>query len=193
MDRTALIRRLRLYVITDGHKAQMERVSEALEAGVTAMQLRAKEGSTRALVQMGQTLAATCRRRGALFIVNDRLDVALACGADGVHLGLDDLPLPAARAIAGPNLVIGASVGTVGEALEAQAQGADYLGVGSVFHTLSKADAGPPIGMEGLRQVAQATPLPVVAIGGITVENAAFTLSSGAVGVAVIRAVWDAP
>lgn len=193
MDRPALIRRLRLYLITDGHEAQMERVGDVLEAGVTAVQLRAKECSTATLVQMARTLAANCRRRGALFIVNDRLDVALACGADGVHLGPDDLPLAAARAIAGPHFVIGASAGTVEEAVAAEAQGADYLGVGSVFHTLSKEDAGSPIGVEGLRQVVQATPLPVVAIGGITAENAAFTLVAGAVGVAVIRAVWDAP
>jgi len=121
--------------------------------------------------------------------VNDRLDIALAASADGVHLGPEDLPVRAARRVAGPGLLIGASTGTPDEALVAWEEGADYLGCGSVFRTRSKADAGEPIGLQGLEAVVVAVPLPVIAIGGITPENAPSVWRSGAAGVAVISAL----
>jgi thiamine-phosphate pyrophosphorylase len=126
-------------------------------------------------------------------IVNDRVDVALAIDADGVHVGQDDMPAPLARRLLGAGRILGVSAGTVEEALQAQADGADYLGTGDVYGTPSKADAGAPIGVAGLAAVARAVAIPVVAIGGIQVGNAAAAIRAGASGVAVISAVVGAP
>ena len=165
----------------------------ALRGGATAIQLRNKAASARDLCAAGAALRAACAERGALFIVNDRLDVALACGADGVHLGQDDLPAALARRIGGPGLVIGVSAASPEEARTAARDGADYLGAGSVHATATKADAGPPIGLAGLRRVVEASPLPVVAIGGIGAGEAPGAVGAGASGVAVARAVVGAP
>lgn len=192
----ALRRALQVYVLTDRASArgrlEVDLVAAALAGGATAVQLRDKERPARELHALGRALADLCAARGALFVVNDRLDVALACGADGVHLGQDDLPAGAARAVAGPALVIGVSAATPDEAAAAADAGADYLGVGSVFATRTKADAGAPIGPEGLSRVARSTGLPVVAIGGLRPENAGLALSAGAAGVAAISAVISA-
>jgi len=185
-----LRRALRLYVIVPRCDGLAE---EALAGGATAVQLRAKDLSGRALYAEACALVRLCARYGALCIVNDRLDVALAAAADGVHLGADDLPLDRARAVAGPGFLIGASAGTVAEAEEAVRRGADYLGVGTVWPTSSKGDAGPPIGVDGLRAIVQVTSLPVVGIGGITVANAALVRRAGAAGVAVIQGVLGDP
>ncbi|MDD1725113.1 MAG: thiamine phosphate synthase, partial [Methanospirillum sp.] len=123
------------------------------------------------------------------FIVNDRLDIALASGADGVHLGQDDLPLKEARKIVPRSFIIGVSVGTVGEAERAEKEGADYLGVGPVYQTGTKTDAGPVVGLSLLRLIRSRTSLPLVAIGGITYERVPEVIASGADGVAVISAV----
>ncbi len=168
-------------------------MEEAILGGATAVQLRAKDMGTRDMLEAGTRLGAVCLRHGVLFVVNDRLDVALACGADGVHLGPDDLPVAAARRIAGPGFIIGGSAGTLQEARDLEAAGASYLGVGSVFPTTSKADAGAPIGIEGLRVIVKAVRIPVVGIGGITANNAAAVRASRAVGVAVIGAVFGVP
>jgi thiamine-phosphate diphosphorylase len=133
------------------------------------------------------------RQAKALFIVNDRLDVALAAEADGVHVGQDDLPVEIARKIAGGNFIIGASSATLDEARRAAAAGADYLGIGTIFPTDSKADTGPALGLEILGQIKQATNLPVIAIGGITGDNAPSVLEAGADGLAVISAITGAP
>jgi len=125
-------------------------------------------------------------------IVNDRLDVALAVDADGVHVGQDDMPAALARQLMGGKIV-GVSATTVEEALQAQADGADYLGVGPIYPTGTKPDAVPPIGLEGLAQIVRAVEIPVVAIGGISEENAAEVIACGAEGVAVISAVVSAP
>ncbi len=129
------------------------------------------------------------REAGVLFIVNDRPDVALACGADGVHLGQSDMPVGTARQLAPPGFVIGASVGTVREAQEAEQSGADYVALSPVFATGSKDDAGPGHGLDELRAIRAAVRLPVLAIGGITRENAAEVIAAGADGIAVISAV----
>jgi thiamine-phosphate diphosphorylase len=188
----ALRQALAVYVITDRGsqrgRGEVEIAEAALAGGATAIQLRGKELATRELCTLASALRSVCARHGALFVVNDRLDVALACGADGVHLGQDDLPVAAARRLA-PALVLGVSAATPEEARAAAAAGADYLGVGSVFATGSKPDAGAAIGPEGLGRVVAATSLPVVAIGGITANNAVRALATGAVGVAVISAV----
>jgi thiamine-phosphate pyrophosphorylase len=126
---------------------------------------------------------------GCLFFVNDRVDVAMAAGADGVHLGQEDLELEAARRLAGNEMAIGISATTVEEARRAEEGGADYLGVGPVYATPSKADAARPIGLEGLRTIRDAVTLPIVAIGGITETNARQVFEAGANGIAVISAV----
>ncbi len=192
----ALRRALQVYVLTDRVAArgrpEVELVAAALAGGATAIQLRDKERSARELCSLGTALAELCFQSGALFIVNDRLDVALACGASGVHLGQDDLPAARARAVAGPLLVIGVSAATREEAAAAAAAGADYVGVGAVFSTRTKGDAGAPIGTEGLAHVARTSRLPVVAIGGIGPENAGSAIAAGAVGVAAVSAVMAA-
>ena len=193
---STLARRLSLIVIADaafaGGVDLVQRVSVALRAGAPAVQLRVKGGSGRAEYEFAMKLREETRSHGALFFINDRVDVALACGADGAHLGDDDLPLAAARRIVPPAFLLGRSAGDVATARTAQREGADYLGVGAVFRTGSKADAGSPIGLRGLRQVVEEVTIPVVGIGGIDVENATAVRDSGAAGVAVIRAVLGA-
>ena len=193
---SALARRLSLIVIADTAFADgidlVQRVSAVLRAGAPAVQLRAKGESGRAEYELAVKLREETRSHGALFFVNDRVDVALACGADGAHLGDDDLPLAAARRIVPPAFLLGRSAGDAATARTAQREGADYLGVGAVFHTGSKADAGSPIGPQGLRQVVEAVTIPVVGIGGIGVENAPAVQDAGAAGVAVIRAMLGA-
>jgi thiamine-phosphate pyrophosphorylase len=185
--------RLAVYVITDRALArgrdEVAIARAALRGGATALQLRGKQQDARPLCELGRALLRATREAGALLIVNDRLDVALAIGADGVHLGQDDLPCAEARRIAGPGLLIGVSAESPRLAAAAERDGADYLGTGSVYATSSKADAGEPIGLAGLAEVVAATRLPVVAIGGIGPANAAACVAAGACGVAVISAV----
>ncbi len=183
---------LTLYVLTAREasgRSHEEQVERAIEGGATAIQLREKALPARTVVEIGRRIAEICNRSGVLFIVNDRADVAVACGADGVHVGQDDLPVPVARQIVGRGTIVGASVGTVAEAWRAQADGADYLGVGSVFPTSTKPDGGEPLGVAALAEVIRAVRVPVVGIGGITAENAAEVIRAGAAGVAVVAAV----
>ncbi|MEN3002002.1 MAG: thiamine phosphate synthase [Armatimonadota bacterium] len=184
-----------LYVITDprlggGH---LEGAHAALQGGARIIQLRDKEATTRQLVEYAQALRTLTREYNALLIINDRLDVALAVDADGVHLGQDDLPVPLARRIAGERLIIGVSVETVDEAARAEAEGADYLGVGPMFATATKPDAGTPVGPERLREIKQRVHIPVFGIAGITLENASQVLQAGADGICVISAILGAP
>ena len=188
-----LRRALRLYVLTDRGlsrgRSEVEIVQAALAGGATAIQLRWKVGPLAEAVRAGRALRELCREAGALFVVNDRVDLALALEADGVHLGVEDLPLAEARRLAGNRLVIGFSPSTLEEALAAERAGADYLGVGPVYGTATKADAGPAVGLEHVRRIAQAVSIPVVGIGGITADNARPVIEAGAAGVAVISAV----
>jgi thiamine-phosphate pyrophosphorylase len=165
----------------------------ALSAGAPAIQLRAKDRSARDLADLGRELRRETAAHDALLFVNDRLDVALAIGADGVHLGPDDLPLASVRRTVPSTLVIGISTDDPEEAREAERLGADYVGVGAVWPTPSKADAGEAIGPAGVACVARAVTIPVVGIGGITVERAAELRGTGAAGIAVIGAVMGAP
>jgi thiamine-phosphate pyrophosphorylase len=167
----------------------LETAQAALRGGATAVQLRDKSGSARELLELGRALLALTCAAGVPLIVNDRLDVALALGADGVHVGQDDLPAREVRRLLGSERILGVSAGTVAEARQAQADGADYLGAGDLFGTPSKPDAGLPIGLPGLAAIAGAVPLPVVGIGGITEANAASVTATGAAGVAVISAI----
>ncbi|MFQ6001328.1 MAG: thiamine phosphate synthase [Anaerolineae bacterium] len=185
-----------LYVITDAKlsrgRSHLEVAQAAIEGGASIIQFREKEMTTRELVETARRLKELTNENGVPFIVNDRLDVALAVEADGVHVGQDDMPAALARQLMGRKIV-GVSATTVEEALQAQADGADYLGVGPIYPTGTKPDAVPPIGLEGLAQIVQAVEIPVVAIGGISEENAAEVIACGADGVAVISAVVSAP
>ena len=183
---------LRVYVITDRSfrgRTHEQVARAALRGGATAVQLRDKQATGRELLQWARQLRDLTRAAGVLFLVNDRVDVALAVHADGVHVGQEDVPVADARQLMGPGRVVGASAGNVEEALQAEQASADYLGVGPVFPTATKPDAGEAIGVDGLRRIVQAVRLPVVAIGGIPADNAGQAIRAGAVGVAVISAV----
>ncbi|MFQ5669568.1 MAG: thiamine phosphate synthase [Acidobacteriota bacterium] len=187
---------LRLMVITDRLLARGRAAAEvarlAVRGGATCLQLRDKAASDAALLATADTLQALAARARAVLVVNDRPDVARLAGAWGCHLGPDDLPLPQARRLFPRPAVLGASAGTVQEARRAADQGADYLGVGPVFSTSTKRDAGPPIGPEGLAGVAAQVSLPVVAIGGIDHLKVAACIEAGACGVGVVSAVVSA-
>ena len=187
---------LRVLVVTDAQLAAPRSVTEVvratLEAGARSVQMRNKGDSARALAELGRELRTLTREHGALLFVNDRVDLALAVEADGVHVGPQDLPVAAVRSITPPGFLVGRSADDPGVALRAVAEGADYIGCGTVYATTTKADAGKVIGLEGLAAVARAVPVPVVAIGGITVERAGEVVPTGAAGVAVVGAVMSA-
>jgi thiamine-phosphate pyrophosphorylase len=192
-----LARRLRLIVITDPKlalpRSVLDVAEEALRAGAPALQLRDKEASARELLDQARRLRTLTRKHGALLFVNDRLDVALAAGADGVHVGPHDLPVAAVRAAVPPPFLVGHSTDVPEVARRAVGDGADYIGCGAVFGTTTKEDAGDVIGVEGLARVARAVEVPVVGIGGVTSEGArAIARESPAAGVAVVGAVMAA-
>jgi thiamine-phosphate pyrophosphorylase len=188
---------LLLYLCTDRVLALgrpiTQAVEEAIAGGVTMVQLREKNASSREFYEIALEVQAITRRHRVPLIINDRLDIALAVGAEGIHIGQSDLPLGAARRLAGKDLFIGVSASTVEEALEAERNGADYLGVGAVYPTGSKADAGDAIGLERLRAVIAAVSIPVVGIGGVNPENAGAVMRTGAAGIAVISAILSQP
>jgi thiamine-phosphate pyrophosphorylase len=192
-----LAKRLRLIVVADpsatAGRPLLDVVRKALAAGAPAVQLRSKHSSARELAEIGAALRTATLEHDALLFINDRIDIALAVGADGAHVGDDDIPLDAARAIVPAGFLLGRSVDTPKEASAAVAAGADYLGVGPVRKTSSKMDVGPAIGAEGVaRVVAAAEALPVVGIGGVTADDIGELIRAGACGVAVIRAVVGA-
>jgi thiamine-phosphate diphosphorylase len=190
--RPDLAARLRLYLVADPDHVRGDLVSmveQALTSGVTAVQLRCKRGTDREVLDLARELRSRTADYGALFLVNDRLDIALASKADGVHLGVDDLPLEEARRAGGPDLIVGYSPETDDQAREAAARGASYLGVGPVFGTATKADAGDAIGLETISRRAELAGIPIIGIGGITAENARSVIEAGAVGVAVVSAI----
>jgi thiamine-phosphate pyrophosphorylase len=167
--------------------------ADLVAGGARLLQLRLKDASTRELLAAARAVRALTTRAGALLLINDRPDVARAAGADGVHLGQDDLPVAAARAVLGPGALIGVSTHDVEQARSAAADGADYVGVGPVFATSTKRGALPPRGLALVRAVRTAVPLPLVAIGGITPETAAGVRAAGADAVAMIGALIRAP
>ena len=181
-----------LYVIVD---RDIERAcpledftKEVIAGGATCLQLRAKHESARGILELAGRLIAVARPMGVPLIVNDRLDLALVAGADGVHLGEDDLPVREARRIGGPALVIGASASGLEAALRAEGEGADYVGVGPIFPTPSKPEA-EVIAPGALAAVRRGISLPIVAIGGINEANLGIPLGEGADGIAVISAL----
>ena len=145
------------------------------------------------LYGLASTLAPVIQAAAGMFIINDRCDVALAVGADGVHLGQEDLPVAEARALMGPQRIIGISTHTLAQALEAEAQGADYLGFGPIFSTATKSNPEPVVGIERLREVRARVRLPIVAIGGINAGNIRMVADAGSDAPAVLSAVIAAP
>lgn len=186
-----------IYVITDGAmtpgRSHTDIAKAAAEGGAGCVQLRDKNLPGRQLFEVARALRRIASRRGMLFIVNDRIDVALASEADGAHVGQDDMPMRAARRLMGRDAVIGVSAASVEEAVKAQADGADYVGLGPIFSTATKADAGEAVGLEMITKVKRAVRIPVVAIGGIAIANAADVAAAGADSAAVISAVVCAP
>jgi thiamine-phosphate diphosphorylase len=193
--RENLIQRLAVYLVADPEqtkRALLDDVSAALSGGATAVQLRAKHLSDRETVQLALSVRTLTSEAGALFLINDRLDIALASGADGVHLGIDDLPLAMARNIAPSGFILGYSPETDEQAANGRDHGADYLGVGPIFSTSSKSNAGDPIGLETLSFRVALAGIPVIGIGGISFSNAPLVIEAGAVGIAVVSAILGA-
>ena len=164
----------------------------AVKEGVTLVQLRAKNLPARDFLHLALKLSEKLRRKKTPLIINDRVDIAFSCGAAGVHLGQDDLPLPYARKILGRHKLIGISVNTAEEAQSAEEEGADYLGVGPVYFTPTKKSGKPSLRLEGLRAIREKVRIPILAIGGINHKNASKVMACGADGIAVISAIWGA-
>jgi thiamine-phosphate pyrophosphorylase len=180
-----------LYVVTDrglSRKGVLSDIACALDAGCRVIQYREKRASTREMAAEAAAIARLCRSR-ALFLVNDRIDVALAAGADGVHIGQDDMPYELARALLGPGRVIGVTTHDEAESVEAERRGADYIGLSPIFNTATKEDAGEGGGLGLVRRVRAAVSIPIVAIGGIGLENAGQVIAAGADSVAAISAL----
>lgn len=185
----------RLHVITDDRiRSRWTHIALArkLASSADTIQLRDKERPVSELIEIAARMRVVCADAGTPFIVNDRADIALAVGADGVHLGQDDLPIAAARKLLGPERIIGASTASVEEAVRAEREGADYIGFGHVYPTGSKAKSTPPKGPGAVREIVAAVSIPVIAIGGIHAANIRPVLEAGAWGVAVIGAVCGA-
>ena len=189
-----LLRETRLYAVTDDNLPAEDLVlvvDELLDAGVRLFQYRDKHASDATCLETARALVRRIHARGGLLIVNDRVDLAIVSGADGAHLGQEDLPLAHGRAILGPDLILGASASYLHELPEAEQAGADYLGFGAVFATGTKTDA-EYAGLDLLEQACQLAALPVVGIGGITPERAPAVIERGADGVAVVSALFRA-
>jgi thiamine-phosphate pyrophosphorylase len=182
-----------LYLVTDRGLARgrsaLEIVSAAVHGGATVVQLREKDCSTRDFIEQGLAIKEFLKDQGVPLIINDRVDVAQAVRADGVHLGQTDMPLGLAKKILGDSMIIGISAESLQDAIEAEKGGADYLGVSPIYATPTKTDTAPPLGLEGLRQIRKAVRLPLVGIGGLNRDNAAEVIRNGADGVAVVSAI----
>lgn len=184
---------MRLYAVTDrawlSHQTLKEQVEEALKGGATCIQLREKELDELSFLEEAEELCALCRAYHVPFIVNDNVKIALACGADGIHVGQHDMQAGDVRKAIGDNMILGVSAQTVEQALEAERNGADYLGVGAVFATSTKLDADA-VSHETLREICRAVSIPVVAIGGISKENIMQLSGTGVDGVALVSAIF---
>lgn len=188
---------LRLYLVTDrastGRRTLADVVAAAVRGGVTCVQLREKQLNTRDFLAQARALKALLDPHAIPLVINDRIDVALACGAHGVHLGQSDIPVAEARRLLPPRMFIGWSVETMEDVQRSTALPLDYLGVSPIFATPTKTDTPTPWGLDGLQRVRSATLLPLVAIGGIHAGNARDVLSAGADGLAVVSALCAAP
>lgn len=181
---------------SNGRRDETEGARAALEGGCRWIQLRMKDADDKAFLAAGRVIARMCRQAGATFILDDRVHLVETLGADGVHLGKNDMPIPEARAILGPGKIIGATANTAGDALRAAEEGADYLGVGPFRFTSTKKNLSPVLGCGGLREVMEAlrrvSPVPVVAIGGIVEEDIPAVCSTGVNGVALSGVILNA-
>lgn len=199
-----IFKALRLYVIPDrtlgaasiqtpqtAVEKLIAQTRATLEGGATAIQLRDKTLEGKDLLAAARAMNQLCRQHGAMFIVNDRLDIALLCGAHGLHVGQGDLPVPEVRKLCPPGFIVGVSAQTKKEAMLAHEQGADYLGIGAVFPTSTK--EATALGPKGVAKVAASTPLPAVAIGGVSLENITAIKQTGVAGVALVSAIVAAP
>jgi thiamine-phosphate pyrophosphorylase len=188
---------LALYLVTDAPARYrtdfFESVEAAVDGGVTLVQYRAEAGSKRQLYETAKTLAAILRPRRIPLMINDHLDLALALDGAGLHLGQEDLPAEIARRLLGPERLLGLSITAPAQLDDPALQEVDYLGVGPVFPTGSKANAAPALGLDGLRFIAEKTPLPIVAIGGIDAANVPAVRAAGADGIAVVSALSRSP
>jgi thiamine-phosphate pyrophosphorylase len=188
-----MLEAVHLCVITDPGLApgrdHVAIAAAALAGGADMIQLRDKTGSLRDLLPQARSIRALCRSRGALFIVNDRVDLALATDADGAHVGQEDLPAASARRLLGPRRLLGVSTHSLAQAEAARQAGADYIGFGPMFATGTKDTGYEPRGLNALRGIRRAVSLPILAIGGITLENATLVIEAGAAAPAVISAV----
>ncbi len=188
---------VRLYLITDRHqtggRALLDVVRLSLEGGVRTVQMREKDLSSADVYRLAMDLRVLTREFDAALILNDRLDIALAVEADGVHLGFNSLPVAAARRVLGREKIIGYSAHSVDEALSSQTAGADFVTFGPLYHTPSKAAYGEPCGLNKLAEAAAVLEIPVFALGGISPENLAETLTAHIHGIAVISAILSAP
>ena len=182
-----------LYLVTDRRLAKgrttLDIVRAAVQGGVTCVQLREKTCSTREFIAEALAIRDFLNARGIALIINDRVDIAQAVGADGVHLGQSDMPLDIARSLVGDSMLVGISVESLEEAVQAEAGGADYLGVSPIYPTPTKTDTAPPLGLQGLRTIRRAVNLPLVGIGGLNQQNAAPVIQYGADGIAVVSAI----
>ena len=188
-------RHMLLYAVTDrawtGKQTLYEQVEAALKGGVTCVQLREKELDETAFLQEAKELCALCRRYGVPFLVNDNVEIAIACGADGIHVGQEDLAAGEVRRRVGETMILGVSVHTVEEACQAVRDGADYLGLGAVFPTSTKTDV-EQMSNETLQAICDAVDVPIVAIGGINRGNILKLAGSGVDGVALVSAIFSA-
>jgi thiamine-phosphate pyrophosphorylase len=182
-----------LYLVTDRGlsrgRSTLEIVSAAVDGGATVVQLREKDCSTRDFIEQALAIKDLLKDRGVPLIINDRVDVAQAIEADGVHLGQTDMPLEVAKKILGDSMIIGISAESLQDAIEAEKGGADYLGVSPIYATPTKTDTAPPLGLEGLREIREAIRIPLVGIGGLNRDNAGEVIRNGADGVAVVSAI----
>lgn len=185
-----------LYAVTDrswlNGETLYNQVKQALDGGVTFIQLREKELDEEHFLEEAREIKALCKEYGVPFVINDNVDIAIAVDADGVHVGQSDMEAGDVRKKLGPDKIIGVTAKTVEQALLAEERGADYLGVGAVFHTSSKADA-KGISHETLKAICEAVSIPVIAIGGISRENVSGLVGNGICGIAVISAIFAQP
>ena len=183
----------KLHVLTDtvlqSRFSHLELARMAIDGGADTIQFRQKSGSTMEMIEIARKLKGMCAEAGVPFIVNDRVDVAIASKADGVHLGQDDFPISLARKLMGEDVIIGGSAVSLEDAQRCFAEGADYVGFGPVYPTSSKPDASSPTGIVIMKKAIAAVPLPIIAIGGINAENTHEVIRAGAYGIAVISAV----
>jgi thiamine-phosphate pyrophosphorylase len=184
-----------LYLVTDGALSKMpmpEVVKKAVAGGVTCVQIREKSADTREFIEIAAEIKNILAGSGVPLIINDRVDIALAVKADGVHLGQSDMPLDMARRICGSGMIIGISAESDNDAVEAERNGADYVAVSPVFSTPTKTDTAKPMGLDGIKSIKKLVKLPVIGIGGINFSNAAEVIKSGADGIAIVSAIMAA-